>query len=114
MSILSEAENAVLEALRISGASPLGLEFPMYRRELRAEEMLEGNLIAIQLDKKGYRRYKNRYRKKSAPPPAEKARIKKCFNSTFDRFRVLSVQDCGDHIKIIMESVIYGDNGKNI
>lgn len=105
MSILSEAENAVLEALQISGASPLGLEFSMYRRELRAE-LLERNLVAIQLDKKGYRRYKNRYRKKGAPPPAEKTRIMNYFNSTIDRFRVLSVQDCGDHIKMTMECVL--------
>lgn len=68
---VAAAEVALLKALDTGKAPPLALLLrPLYRRELRTKTM--DSVIIMEIDKRGYRRYKHRgLRSKFPPPPAD-------------------------------------------
>lgn len=99
-----DTENALLWALKTSTAPVLlTLEMPRYTRELRTRVVDE--TIVLELDKRGYRRYKRRYpRPCQAPPPANTEGIKSALNHVLPSpFKVVEVTDEGNHVIIIME-----------
>jgi len=106
-STLIAAEDALLEALSSSRAPPLiQLAIPLYRREFRSQITVEGEIV-LNLDKRGYRRYKARPRKTS-PPPVDTDAIRDTFNNALaaSPFYVSMVTDEGLNIKIKMEVLI--------
>lgn len=96
------SEDALLSALR--EASPLaGLFEPLrYLRELRTHTENDGT-ISMQLDRLGFRRYKNRYGKKPLknPMPINPEKVRGFLNKAIDpQFYITAVVDEGTFVKI--------------
>lgn len=100
--LIIKAEMALIDALSV-GASRLNkLLCPQYSRELRTT-VVDGNLIRMEVDKRGFRRYKRRYPwPKYPPPPISEAKVKDAFNELIPDFTVTAVKDCGSYIMIFL------------
>lgn len=96
------AEKALLSALS-SGAFPLkNLLSPIYYREFRTT--ISGDLIRMEIDKRGFRRYKRRYPwPKYPPPPAHVAEIRDTLNRLLHGFTVQHVTDCGSFVAVYLK-----------
>ncbi len=100
------AEKALLAALG-SGASPLDrLLYPQYSRELRTK-IIEDGLIRMEIDKRGFRRYKRRYPwPKYLPPPISEADVRNTLNAKIVGFTVTQVLDAGPFIIVFLKECV--------
>lgn len=100
---IQKAEEALIAALG-AGASPLRqLLCPQYGRELRSTVIADG-LVRMEVDKRGFRRYKRRYPwPKYPPPPISEAKVRDCLNVLISDFDIVAVKDCGSYIEVYMK-----------
>lgn len=112
---VAAAEVALLKALDTGKAPPLALLLrPLYRRELRTKTM--DSVIIMEIDKRGYRRYKHRgLRSKFPPPPADTEGIRQALAALISPgFIVQAVKDCGPNVLIyLISGGTNYDNEKN-
>lgn len=97
---------ALLAALSTSRVPPLDtLTAPQYLREFCAREVENG--ITVEVDKRGFRRYKRRGTPKASPPPADTEGIQQALNQVLapTGFYIQTVTDRGAHIKIVVKEV---------
>lgn len=109
---VAAAEMALLKALDTGKAPPLAiLVLPQYRRELRTRTM--DSVIVMEVDKRGYRRYKHRGpRPKLPPPPADAEGIKQALTKLIaPSFTVQAVEDRGPSVSIHL--ILGGNNYDN-
>lgn len=99
-----KAEKALIAALG-AGASPLNrLLCPQYGRELRST-VIEDK-IRMEIDKKGFRRYKRRRPwPKYPPPPISEAEVMAALNKALSGFVITAVKDCGSYIEVYLREV---------
>lgn len=104
VNIILKAEKALIAALG-AGASPLNrLLCPQYGRELRSTVIADK--IRMNVDKRGFRRYKRRYPwPKYPPPPISEAKIKEALNEQILDFDIVAVKDCGSYVEVYMKEV---------
>lgn len=98
---VAAAEMALLKALDTGKAPLLAiLVRPQYRRELRTRTM--DGVIIMEVDKRGYRRYKHHgSRPKLPPPPADTYGIKQALTALISPgFTVQAVDDHTTYITI--------------
>lgn len=103
--VITKAEEVLIAALG-AGASPLNrLLCPQYGRELRSTVIADG-LVRMEVDKRGFRRYKRRRPwPKYPPPPISEAKIKEALNELISDFDIVAVKDCGSYIEVYLREV---------
>ena len=99
----NQAEQVVLGALA-SGSPPFRLlAQPQYARELCTRFDEADGTLTMEIDKRGFRRYKRRYPYPAYPPPAvDCQKLLDAFNEFFQLhgLEVATVTDCGKWIQI--------------
>lgn len=96
---------ALLGVLNASRSPPLTLlEQPHYLRELCPHSNADDS-FTIEIDKRGYRRYKRRCKPKFPAYPVDIEGIKTALNVALNStgLQITEVVDCGEYIKIIMK-----------
>lgn len=99
---------AVIEVLRTSSNPAFQqLEFPQYLRELHAQEQADGT-TTVEIDKRHYRRYKARSKRRYPPPLVNPAEIKAAFKAELASkdFYVVEARDSGaEYIILSIRSI---------
>lgn len=99
---MAEAEDTLLEALSFSRAYPLNqLHTPHYSRELRTRT--HNDMVIMEIDKRGFQRYKRRWPYPQYPPLAIDAKaIQAALNTAFEPrgLYISAINDCGQYIEI--------------